>query len=426
MGDDSPVWIVATVRSEFLSTAPERAGLAEVIDDPLVIEPLSRARLPAVIQQPAQRAGLQFAAGLVEQMLEETTGGDALPLLAYMLRELYQQAGADGIVTVAEYQALGGVIGALQSRADRLTDELGRRGWGELVLPTLTKFAVVAGEAEPTSRRIPRSALSRDEQAIADAFVEARLLTSSVDVGGETVVGVAHEALLRQWRPLHEAIEASRASLRMRSELERLAADWDLGGRDDSYLERRARFAAFEEWAVEQASQLEKQEAQLRQQAIRLRELAEFDRQSNISGGVFISYSHDDKDIVDALAHRLAADQINYWLDEKDLFVGDVVDKAISRGIQESLLFIIVLTPTSISSKWVERELDEAAHAESEGLKIILPIVAKDLSPEQIPARLRRKLYVDVSKSFDDGYARLTRSIHHHLRSQSVQSSSAH
>ena len=41
MGDDSPLWVVATVRSEFLSTAPERAGLAEVVDDSLVVEPLS-------------------------------------------------------------------------------------------------------------------------------------------------------------------------------------------------------------------------------------------------------------------------------------------------------------------------------------------------------------------------------------------------
>src|SRR3954469_10022523 len=34
---DSPVWAVATVRSEFLSTAPDRAGLAESLDDSLVI-----------------------------------------------------------------------------------------------------------------------------------------------------------------------------------------------------------------------------------------------------------------------------------------------------------------------------------------------------------------------------------------------------
>jgi hypothetical protein len=282
--------------------------------------------------------------------------------------------------------------------------------------------------------------------------------------------------LVRQWTPLREAIEASRSSLRTRSDLERLAADWDQGGRDESYLLRGNRLAGFDEWIVkhgdavtalehefieaakalaareggvlwrlfrpgnaelqaelrnrevqllEQASQLGKQQAQLREQAIRLRQLAEFDRQSSITGGVFISYSHDDKDVVDVLANRLAADQINYWLDEKDLFVGDVVDKAISKGIQQSLLFIIVLTPTSISSRWVERELDEAAHEESEGQKIVLPIIAKGLPPKQIPARLRRKLYVDISKSFDDGYAKLTRSIRHHLRTQVVKSSLA-
>ena len=85
-----------------------------VIDDPLIIEPLRPDRQAVSAMA---RAGLQFAAGLVEQMVEETTGGDALPLLAYMLRELYQQAGADGVVTIAEYHGLGGVIGALQSRA---------------------------------------------------------------------------------------------------------------------------------------------------------------------------------------------------------------------------------------------------------------------------------------------------------------------
>ena len=61
--EDSPVWAVATVRSEFLSTAPDRAGLAEAVDDPLVIEPLSRARLAEVIARPAQRAGLDFEPG---------------------------------------------------------------------------------------------------------------------------------------------------------------------------------------------------------------------------------------------------------------------------------------------------------------------------------------------------------------------------
>jgi energy-coupling factor transporter ATP-binding protein EcfA2 len=256
LGEASPLWVVATVRSEFLSTGPERAGLAEAVDDPLVIEPLSRARLPEVIQRPAQCAGLEFAPGLVERMVEETSGGDALPLLAYTLRELSQRAGPDGRVTMADYEAVGGVVGALQRRADRLADELARRGRGQLVLPTLVKLATVEGTGEPTRRRVRHSALDADEQAVAEAFVDARLLTSGTDADGETVVEVAHEALLRQWRPLREAIEAARDWLRLRSELERLAADWDQGRRDESYLLRGGRLAAFDRWAGEHGGEL--------------------------------------------------------------------------------------------------------------------------------------------------------------------------
>jgi TIR domain len=103
---------------------------------------------------------------------------------------------------------------------------------------------------------------------------------------------------------------------------------------------------------LEQATRLRQQEDQLRKQAARLHELAVFNEKLATTGGVFISYSHDN-DVVDNLARRFETDRINYWRDEKDLFVGDVIDKAISKGIREARLFLIVLTPKSISSPWV-------------------------------------------------------------------------
>ena len=63
--------VVTTLRSEFLSRAPERAGLTEEAHS--VVEPLSRARLPEVIVKPAQRAGIEFEPGLVERMVEEAS-----------------------------------------------------------------------------------------------------------------------------------------------------------------------------------------------------------------------------------------------------------------------------------------------------------------------------------------------------------------
>ncbi|MBV9314417.1 MAG: TIR domain-containing protein [Pseudonocardia sp.] len=256
MGEDSPIWALATLRSEYLSTAPERAGLAEAINDTLVIEPLSRARLGEVISRPAQRAGWQFDPGLVERMVEDTAGGDALPLLAYTLRELGQRVGPDGRISRESYEGLGGVIGALRGRADRVVEELGRRGNGRCVMSTLTQLAVVHGDEEPTGRRVRRETLNAEEQVIVDAFVDASLLVSDRDpasAGGEVVVAVAHEALLRQWRPLREAIEADRAVLRSRSELERLAADWQAGKRDESYLLRGGRLSVFDRWEITDA-----------------------------------------------------------------------------------------------------------------------------------------------------------------------------
>jgi AAA ATPase domain/WD domain, G-beta repeat len=257
LAEDSPLWVMLTVRSEFLSTAPERAGLAEVVDDTLLVEPLSRARLPEVIERPAQRAGLDFEAGLVERMVEETTGGDALPLLAYTLQELWQRVGLEGTIRFTDYEAVGGVVGSLQRCADRITDELTRRGQGPLILPTLLKLASVEGEEEPTRRRLRRSELAPKEQEVVGAFVEARLLTSGKSEGAgekDAVIEVAHEALLRQ------AIEEERSSLRMRSELERLAADWDQARKthenEDSYLLVRGRLAEFRHWADRHANEL--------------------------------------------------------------------------------------------------------------------------------------------------------------------------
>ena len=258
--DDSPLWVVATLRSEFLSTAPDRAGLAEVIDDSLFLEALSRARLPEIIERPAQQAGVDFAPGLVGQIVEEISSGrdgsDALPLLAYALRELYERTGRAATITTEDYAAIGGVVGALQRRADRLLDELTRHGRAAAVLPALMKLAAVEGESEPVRRRLPLSAFSGDEVGVIEAFVEARLLTTRRLPQDEATVEVAHEALLRQWTPLRDAIESSRSSLRMRSELERLAAAWVGGERDESYLLRGTRLAGYDAWAREHLDDL--------------------------------------------------------------------------------------------------------------------------------------------------------------------------
>lgn len=143
----------------------------------------------------------------------------------------------------------------------------------------------------------------------------------------------------------------------------------------------------------------------------RLEKFDAFQRDAYRNGGVFISYSHVDKNVVLRISECFEVDKISYWLDDKDMLVGQVIDKSISDGIQKNLLFLVVLSPVSVNSKWVEREFDEASYEEIENKKVILPIIVNGLKNANIPARIRRKLYVNLTDDFEAGYKKLRKSI---------------
>jgi WD40 repeat protein len=238
---DARLWVVATLRSDFLTGFLE-SGFAELVRTPAVVGALARDALFEVIEKPAEQAGLSFAPGVVARMVDDCGGGDALPLLAYTLHELYLRAGGTGgTVTEEAYRALGGVAGALSERADQITGELADAP----VIPTLLRFVTI-DRNEATRRRVRRADLTPREQEVADAFVAARLLTGDGDV-----LDVAHEALFRQWAPLRQAVVARTEDLRRRTELERWAQDWDNAERRDAYLLTGERLSVARRWLAQ-------------------------------------------------------------------------------------------------------------------------------------------------------------------------------
>ncbi|AGZ39946.1 hypothetical protein AFR_08285 [Actinoplanes friuliensis DSM 7358] len=238
----SPVWVVTTLRSEFLSRFLETPRFAEVVQRQILVGPMTSGRLQEVIEEPARKTGLTFDEGLKERMVEDTTGGDALPLLAYTLRRLYDQVQGRQVrrITDADYMAIGGryaqaggVIGVLMTYADQIVESLGPDG--TLVVPTLLKMVNLDAHNQPTKRRVSRTEFRNGEERIVEAFVQQRLLTTDRADNGEVMVEVAHEALLRVWSPLETAINAARSDLLARSELERAARDWHVNKRRPSY-----------------------------------------------------------------------------------------------------------------------------------------------------------------------------------------------
>jgi WD40 repeat protein/energy-coupling factor transporter ATP-binding protein EcfA2 len=238
---------IVTLRSEFVTPVLKESNLSNLVQETVLLGSIERSRLPEIIEGPSKRAGLEFETGLVGRMVEDTRGGDALPLLAYTLEQLYHRGGGDGLLTMQEYEALGGVSGALQHRAETTFQMVSGQYGEETVLQALLELVTIDAKNEPMRRRVPRRKLSEIQNQCLQPFVEARLLKAD-EVGGMAVVEVAHEALIREWPKLEETISQNIEGLKLQRQLSSTAADWQADDHDEGYLYRGARLAAVEEW----------------------------------------------------------------------------------------------------------------------------------------------------------------------------------
>ncbi|MGW1881576.1 nSTAND1 domain-containing NTPase [Streptomyces sp. NPDC001970] len=257
---DCGIRVLATLRVDLLGRLLG-TGHADIVQRPIAIGTLGRPQLAQVVERPGALVGLSFAPGVVDTIVDETGADDALPLLAYLLQELYFAAGPGGTVTEELYRELGGVAGALARQADHTVAEIGTSEGIDFVLRVLLRFVTVQGH-EVARRHVPLSELTAQERHVVDAFVDARLLTTGVRgdssaAAPEPYAQVAHEALFRQWAPLRQEVEARVEQLRERAELERWAEDWEHSGRSNDYLLTGERLSLAQRWlaALEEAGQ---------------------------------------------------------------------------------------------------------------------------------------------------------------------------
>ena len=114
----------------------------------------------------------------------------------------------------------------------------------------------------------------------------------------------------------------------------------------------------------------------------------------------FISYSRKDKEFALAFARELKSAGYAVWLDQLDIPTGARWDDEVENALHDCDIFLIILTPASISSENVK---DEIGYAIDYG-KRILPVLLEECA---VPLRLRRFQYVDFTKmEFGEGVKR--------------------
>ncbi|MGA2581383.1 MAG: SUMF1/EgtB/PvdO family nonheme iron enzyme [Bryobacteraceae bacterium] len=219
----APVYVVLTMRSDFLGDCSQFPGLPEALNRSQYLVPrMTREQVRDAIEKPLRLVGAHMSARLVERLLNEL-GDDTgrLPVLQHALNRTFhefEKRGGEDEIAVADYAAAGEMEGALNAHAEALLsapgapDNFPDNRWEEDVFRCLTileagrairrptrldhMFEIVGAGDEESQEHVRRVIGTYSDPEHAMLFWSGKTLT------GESVVDIAHESLIEHWQRL--------------------------------------------------------------------------------------------------------------------------------------------------------------------------------------------------------------------------------
>jgi tetratricopeptide (TPR) repeat protein len=229
-----------TMRTDSFPQFQSDPQLATVPKDTFTLDMMLEGSYREIIEGPAalvKPKPLKIDPQLTEALLQDAAGQDALPLLAFTLRYLYDQYQANNELSLGSYEKLGRLKGVMETTVKQALAE--GVAEGELPKDDKAQLALIrkafiplarVNAAGQFARRIAtRAEIPPDAQPVIDCLTEARLLIKDRRTVGEQdveVIEVAHEALLREWKDLHDALLEEREFLIAKGQLDQDVADW--------------------------------------------------------------------------------------------------------------------------------------------------------------------------------------------------------
>ncbi|WP_342415016.1 TIR domain-containing protein [Paenibacillus sp. FSL R10-2782] len=120
---------------------------------------------------------------------------------------------------------------------------------------------------------------------------------------------------------------------------------------------------------------------------------------------VFISYSHNDKEIAVSIGDILRNAGHDIWMAIWKIAVGDNIIEKINKGIKDADAIIMILSNSSLNSKWTFREFSAMVLGDlSREDRKIVPIV---IDKSSVPSYLSNYKYINLTNNFDEGIREL-------------------
>lgn len=242
---DSGAGVVVALRADRLGLLSGHRGVARLLERGVyLLGPMSEDDLRAAIEGPAHRAGLLLEPGLVDLLVQEVSGEPgALPLLSHALARTWQNR-EGRTLTVAGYQAAGGIRGAVTQSAESLFQHL-PPGQQQTLRDLMLRLVTAGSDGQAVRSPVPLRVVedSGERESLLEALVAARLVTND----GE-VVELAHESLVAAWPRLRSWLDEDVDGQRILRHLTLAADTWQAMGRPTSELYRGTRLARALDW----------------------------------------------------------------------------------------------------------------------------------------------------------------------------------
>ena len=239
---EQPVYIVLTMRSDFIGDCMEYPGLPEAFNNSQYLVPrMTRDELRSAITGPVAVAGAQIAARLVQRLLNDMgSDQDQLPVLQHALMRTWNHwASAPeprGPIDLDDYEGVGGLRDALSRHAEEAFAEASPGRERQLVERMFRALSDIVADPRGGRRPCAVSELMAVGEASVEEVVRAVELfrqpgrsflmpPAPVPLAPDTIIDLSHESLMRCWTRLRGWVEEERAAATVYLRLTR-AAQW--------------------------------------------------------------------------------------------------------------------------------------------------------------------------------------------------------
>ncbi|MEL7331976.1 MAG: caspase family protein [Cyanobacteria bacterium J06560_2] len=234
--------VIATLRLDFEAQFQDSDSLisADWMASRFVVPPMGQLQLREAIELPAAIRVMCFEpSSLVDRLIEDVSQmPGALPLLSFTLSELYrcylERQSDNRALTETDYQALGGVAGALTKRATEEYSTLVAQdpAYAQTVKHVMLRMVATNGGELARKRVFLSELLYQDAtenqrvQTLLRQMISARLVVQGQEGDSEPYAEPAHDALVRGWTMLLRWKNKEQINLSLQRQLTPQAVSW--------------------------------------------------------------------------------------------------------------------------------------------------------------------------------------------------------